>query len=32
MTELKFVNLNILLRLDFYDVTIVGEFKYFIMI
>jgi hypothetical protein len=32
MTELKFVNLNILLRLAFYDVTIVGEFKYFIKV
>jgi hypothetical protein len=32
MAELWFVNLNILLKLDNYDVAIVGKFKYFIKI
>jgi hypothetical protein len=32
MTKLWFANLNILLKLDNYDKTIVGEFKYFIKV
>jgi hypothetical protein len=30
MIELKFANLNILLKLDYYDRTKIREFKYFI--
>jgi hypothetical protein len=30
MTKLLFSNLNILLKLDYYDVTIVDEINYFI--
>jgi hypothetical protein len=30
MTELWFANLNILLKLDYRDVTIAGKFNYFI--
>jgi hypothetical protein len=32
MTELGLANLNILLKLDYNDVTIVDKFKYFIKI
>jgi hypothetical protein len=32
MTELWFANLNILLKLDNYHVTIVDEFNYFIKV
>jgi hypothetical protein len=30
MAELLFANLNILLKLDYYDVTIIHKFDYFI--
>jgi hypothetical protein len=30
MAELLFANLNILLKLDYYDVTIIDKFNYFI--
>jgi hypothetical protein len=32
MAELWFANLNILLKLDNYDVAIVGKFNYFIKV
>jgi hypothetical protein len=32
MAELWFVNLNILSKLDYYNVTIVGKFNYFIKV
>jgi hypothetical protein len=32
MTELKFANLNILLKLDYYDVANVEKFNYFIKV
>jgi hypothetical protein len=32
MAELLFANLNILLKLDYYDVTIIDKFDYFIKI
>jgi hypothetical protein len=32
MTEEEFANLNILLKLGYYDITIVGKFSYFIKI
>jgi hypothetical protein len=32
MGELLFANLNILLKLDYCDVTIVGKFDYFIKV
>jgi hypothetical protein len=32
MTKLLFPNLNILLKLDHYDVTIVDKFNYFIKV
>jgi hypothetical protein len=32
MAELLFANLNILLKLDYYDVTIIDKFDYFIKV
>jgi hypothetical protein len=32
MTKLRFANLNILLLLDYYNVTIVDKFNYFIKV
>jgi hypothetical protein len=32
MTVLWFTNLNILLKLDYCDITIVGKFNYFIKV
>jgi hypothetical protein len=32
MAELWSANLNILLKLDYYDITIVGKFNYFIKV
>jgi hypothetical protein len=32
MAELLFANLNILLKLDYYDVTIIDNFDYFIKV
>jgi hypothetical protein len=32
MAELRFANLIILLKLDYYDITIVNKFNYFIKV
>jgi hypothetical protein len=32
MTELRFTNLNILLKLDYCDITVVSKFNYFIKV